>query len=31
MAKLPEHGVIINVARGDIIDQDALFSELTNR
>jgi len=28
LAMLPDHGVIINTARGEIIDQEALFSEL---
>ncbi|MBI1336079.1 MAG: hypothetical protein GC164_03850 [Phycisphaera sp.] len=28
LAKLPNHGIVINAARGDIIDQDALFAEL---
>lgn len=28
LAKLPDHGIIINAARGGIIDQDALFAEL---
>ena len=28
LARLPDHGIIINAARGDIIDQDALFAEL---
>ncbi|MBT3275276.1 MAG: hypothetical protein HN368_19130, partial [Spirochaetales bacterium] len=28
LAMLPRHGVVINTARGAIIDQDALFSEL---
>jgi len=28
LAKLPDQGVIINTARGAIIDQDALFAEL---
>jgi phosphoglycerate dehydrogenase-like enzyme len=28
LAKLPDHGIVINAARGDIIDQDALFAEL---
>ena len=28
LAKLPDHGVIINTARGQIIDQEALFREL---
>lgn len=28
LARLPDHGVIINAARGGIIDQDALFAEL---
>ena len=28
LAKLPNHGVIINTARGGIIDQDALMAEL---
>lgn len=28
LSLLPDHGVIINVARGEIIDQDALFAEL---
>jgi len=25
---LPDHGVVINTARGEIVDQDALFAEL---
>ena len=28
LARLPEHGIIINAARGAIIDQPALFAEL---
>ena len=28
LAKLPDHGIVINTARGDIVDQDALFAEL---
>jgi phosphoglycerate dehydrogenase-like enzyme len=28
LAKLPRHGVLINTARGAIVDQDALFAEL---
>jgi phosphoglycerate dehydrogenase-like enzyme len=28
LARLPDHGVIVNTARGAIIDQDALFAEL---
>jgi len=28
LAKLPDHGIIINAARGEIVDQDALFAEL---
>ena len=28
LAKLPEHGIIINTARGAILDQGALFAEL---
>ena len=28
LAKLPDHGIIINAARGGIIDQNALFGEL---
>lgn len=28
LAKLPDHGVIVNTARGGIIDQQALFREL---
>jgi len=28
LAKLPDHGIIINAARGELVDQDALFAEL---
>lgn len=28
LAMLPRHGVVINTARGDVIDQEALFDEL---
>lgn len=28
LSKLPDHGIIINAARGEIIDQPALFAEL---
>lgn len=28
LRKLPRHGVVINTARGGIVDQDALFAEL---
>jgi phosphoglycerate dehydrogenase-like enzyme len=28
LALLPRHGVLINTARGDIVDQDALFDEV---
>lgn len=28
LAKLPDHGVVVNTARGGIIDQEALFAEL---
>lgn len=28
LALLPRHGILINTARGDIVDQDALFREL---
>lgn len=30
LAKLPRHGIVINTARGGIIDQEALFRELEN-
>ncbi|MFT3787777.1 MAG: NAD(P)-dependent oxidoreductase [Tepidisphaeraceae bacterium] len=30
LAMLPDHGVVINTARGGIIDQDALFDELAS-
>lgn len=30
LAKLPDQGVLINTARGGIVDQDALFVELRN-
>ena len=30
LARLPEGGIFINTARGDIVDQDALFSELAS-
>jgi len=30
LSRLPRHGVVINTARGAIIDQDALFSELAS-
>jgi len=28
LARLPDHGIVINAARGEIIEQDALFAEL---
>lgn len=28
LARLPDYGIVINTARGDIIEQDALFAEL---
>jgi len=28
LSMLPDHGIVINTARGEIIDQDALFAEL---
>lgn len=28
LAKLPDHGILINTARGQIVDQDGLFKEL---
>jgi phosphoglycerate dehydrogenase-like enzyme len=28
LARLPRHGVVVNTARGDVIDQEALFAEL---
>ncbi|MEI6518943.1 MAG: NAD(P)-dependent oxidoreductase [bacterium] len=30
LALLPRHGILINTARGDIVDQDALFRELAS-
>ena len=30
LSLLPDHGIVINTARGGIIDQDALFAELEN-
>lgn len=30
LARLPDHGIVVNTARGAILDQDALFAELSS-